>query len=122
MTRAIAAFLLGLALGAACITHGQEVPPDQVQIRVTFYTLRGVTASGGYTHKDAAACSHWIPFGTQLRFFDGYVVTCEDRGHGDWYWPAWVDVWSPSYAWGIANVERDYGLWTTVEVIRWGWP
>jgi hypothetical protein len=49
------------------------------------------------------------------------VVTCLDRGHGDWYWPAWVDVWSPSYPWGLLNIEADYGLYSHVSVLRWGW-
>jgi hypothetical protein len=29
--------------------------------------------------------------------------------------------YAPSYAWGLLNVERDYGLYSTVRVIRWGW-
>lgn len=99
--------------------HAQEA--DQVEVRVTFYVQSGTMASGIRTHKDAAACSQWMPFGTQLRFPDGYVVTCLDRGHGDWYWPAWVDVYAPSYAWGLLNVERDYGLYARVSVLRWGW-
>ena len=113
---ALAALLL-----LACAVPVQAEASDEVDVRVTFYVQRGVMASGEWTRKDVAACSKWMPFGTQLRFPDGYVVTCLDRGHGDWYWPAWVDVWSPSYDWGITNVERDYGLWTTVRVIRWGW-
>jgi hypothetical protein len=102
--------------------QAKDIYDGQLDIRVTFYTLRGKMASGVTTRKDAAACSKFLPFGTQLMFPDGYVVTCLDRGHGDWYWPdGWVDVWAPSYAWGINNVERDYGLWTTVTIIRWGY-
>jgi hypothetical protein len=96
-----------------------------VTVRVTFYTLRGCMASSNkacnYTHSYAAACSRHYPFGTQLRFPDGYVVTCEDRGHGDWYWSEWVDIWAPTYTWGINNVEANYGIYTTVSIIRWGW-
>ncbi len=118
----VAGIAIATILGAALGIHAQPKQPDQLDVRVTFYTLRGTMASGTWTHKDAAACSKWMPFGTQLRFPDGYVVTCEDRGHGDWYWPdGWIDVWAESNEWGLRNVERDYGLWTTVRVIRWGW-
>jgi len=110
----VTAFLLALLWARPA--HAQEI-----EVRVTFYVLRGVMASGIYTHKDAAACSKWMPFGTQLRLPDGYVVTCLDRGHGDWYWPAWIDIWSPSRQWGLLNVERDYGLYARVSVLRWGW-
>ena len=111
-----------LLVGATHVARAAEQwPPEQFAARVTFYTLRGVMASGLQTRKDAAACSKWMPFGTQLRFPDGYVVTCLDRGHGDWYWPSWIDVWSPTYSWGLLNVERDYGLYATVSVLSWGW-
>lgn len=117
MTRILPAFLLILAsLLVVPTAHAEEI-----NVRVTFYVLRGIMASGVYTHKDAAACSKWMPFGTQLQFPDGYVVTCKDRGLGDRYWGAWVDVWAPSYGWGLLNVERDYGLWSTVSILRWGW-
>ena len=111
-----------LAIGCLFLVasaHAEE--EDVIHARVTFYPLRGVMASGVYTHPDAAACSRWMPFGTQLRFPDGFVVTCLDRGLGDRYWSAWIDIWSPSYQWGLLNVERDYGLWTDVSVVRWGW-
>jgi hypothetical protein len=110
---------LVLAIASCNLAHAQEA--DEFSARITFYTQTGTMASGIWTRKDAAACSQWMPFGTQLRFPDGYVVTCLDRGHGDWYWPAWVDVHAENYAWGIENVERPYGLWSTVRVLRWGY-
>lgn len=113
--------LFGLALlcGTAQPARAQET--RQEYVRVTFYTLPGYMASGSRVHRDAAACSQWMPFGSQLMFEDGYIVTCEDRGHGDWYWKGWVDVWAPSHAWGTANVVRAYGDYTWVTVVRWGW-
>lgn len=100
-------------------SHAQEA--GQEYVRVTFYVEPGRMADGAMVHRDAAACSSWLPFGTQLMFPDGYVVTCEDRGHGDRYWHSWVDVWSPSYAWGRENVNAAYGDYTWVQIIRWGW-
>lgn len=123
--RALLSALLALGL-TSLPANAQE---ETLRVRVTFYTLRGTMASGVYTRKDAAACSKWLPFGTQLMFHDGYVVTCLDRGLGDYYWnprrtghDAWVDVWAPSYNWGIQYVEADYGTTTTMTIVRWGWP
>lgn len=115
--------LLWLVVGGARTrpASAAEWPPETVTARITFYVLRGPMADGVWTHKDAAACSRWMPFGTQLMFPDGYVVTCHDRGLGDRYWPAWVDVWAESYQWGLRHVERDYGTYSTLTVIRWGW-
>jgi hypothetical protein len=114
-----AAILLAMTVLPAHAEQRQEY------VRVTFYTLRGCMADSGqqcdYTEKDAAACSQWIPFGTQLMFNDGYVVTCRDRGRGDWYWKGWVDVWAPSWQWGQDNIHSAYGDYTWVTVIRWGW-
>jgi hypothetical protein len=90
-------------------------------VRVTYYTLPGRMADSERVHKDAAACSRWMPFGTQLMLPDGYVVTCEDRGNGDSYWAGWIDIWSPNDAWGRVNVREAYGDYAWVEVIRWGW-
>lgn len=109
--------LLVLGAGVA-VAHAQET--RQEYVRVTYYTLRGTMASGVPVHRDAAACSNWIPLGTQLMFEDGYVVTCEDRGHGDWYWRGWLDVWAPSMEWGRQNVSS-YGDYAWVSVVRWGW-
>ena len=89
---------------------------SMLYVRVTFYTLVGPMASGTYTHLGAAACSSWIPFGTELSFSDGMVVTCLDRGLGGKYWSSWVDVWAPSYLWGRVNVTEKYGDWTWVTV------
>jgi hypothetical protein len=119
--KALIVALFLLASGARTVWAGEQWPPDEFTARITYYVQRGVMASGLWTRKDAAACSKWLPFGTQLRFPDGYVVTCLDRGHGDWYWPAWVDVHAESMAWGLRYVEADYGLYSRVSVIRWGW-
>lgn len=87
-------------------------------MRVTFYTLRGVMYSGYYTHMGAAACSWRFPIGTRIVMSDGFVVTCLDRGMGDNYWPGyWVDIWAPSYWWGLRYVEGDYGLYDEVTVL-----
>jgi hypothetical protein len=93
----------------------------QEYVRVTFYTLSGVMADAQPVHKGAAACANYMPLGTRLRFNDGYVVTCEDRGFGGSIWDGWVDIWAPSRAWGAANVTDAYGDYTWVDVLRWGW-
>lgn len=119
--------LLGLTIVAAALLaqavcgHVQAQEARQEYVRVTFYTLHGTMASGKQVYKDAAACSNWMPMGTQLMFSDGYVVTCEDRGLGDYYWKGWVDVWAPSHEWGAYNVTSAYGDYTWVTIIRWGW-
>lgn len=115
-----------LALGLTSLPAKAE--EETLKVRVTFYTLQGKMASGADTRKDAAACSDWLPMGTQLMFEDGYIVTCLDRGLGGriWNsrsgWDAWVDVWAPSYAWGLRYVEADYGTTTRMTIVRWGWP
>jgi hypothetical protein len=78
-------------------------------VRVTFYTLVGITSSGQPTGFGVAACSDWIPLNTWLAFSDGMRVRCSDRGLGGQYWAGWVDVWAPSYLWGIENVQKKYG-------------
>ena len=109
--------LLGLGLLLAAQTTDTT---RQEYVRTTFYTLQGTTASGTRTHLGTAACSKWMPFGTQLEFWDGFIVTCEDRGDGDKYWEGWVDIWSPSHEWGVQNVQNCYGDYTWVTVLRWG--
>lgn len=84
-------------------------------VRVTYYVLPGRMADGSMVHDGAAACSQWMPFGTVLEFPDGRQVVCQDRGHGDWYWRGWVDVY------GDSTVNRVYGDYAWVSVLRWGW-
>jgi hypothetical protein len=103
--------VIGLVLGAALWLE---------YVRVTFYTSPGVMFNGETVHQGAAACSDWMPIGTQLRLPDGFVVTCKDRGLGDRYWKGWIDIWAPTRAWGVRYVEADYGLYAWVEVVRWG--
>jgi len=86
--------------------------------RVTFYTLVGITTSGMHTGAGVAACSNWLPLGSVLEFSDGYRVTCYDRGLGGNYWKAWVDVWAPSYTWGVENVRNTYGDWAWITVVE----
>ena len=119
------AFFMGLALAAFFCPVAHAEAPDTLTVRLTYYTLRGTMASGGTTGDGAAACSQWIPFGTRLMFEDGFEVVCMDRGHGDWYWnektgwEAWIDVWVPNHAAGLA-IERQYGIRTTLTVQCWG--
>jgi hypothetical protein len=98
--------------------------PEREYVRVTFYTLNGTMSNGDLTHKNAAACSGWLPLGTQLQFEDGFVVTCDDRGKGDCSWKGWVDVWAPSWDWGTRNISNPdtggYGDYAWVTVLRWG--
>lgn len=87
-------------------------------VRVTYYTLPGVMANGERVHLGAAACSHWMPLGTRVVLPDGWTVTCKDRGDGDRYWSGWIDVWSPSPAWGRANVIGAYGDYAWVSLLE----
>lgn len=124
----MASAILGLGLLAQVLA--QSTPDQQtasntyanaLTVRVTYYLQSGYMADGNQTYIGAAACSHWIPLGTQLELTDGWVVTCEDRGNGDQYWHNWIDIWSPSRGWAIANVLNSYGDYTTINTIRWGW-
>jgi hypothetical protein len=116
----------GLALSVFAVLMVFAVQRSQAEemrreyLRVTFYTLPGRMASGALVHEGAAACSAWIPFGTILELPDGRQVVCEDRGHGDWYWAGWLDVWSPSSSAGRRDVSTAYGDYAWVNVIQWG--
>jgi 3D (Asp-Asp-Asp) domain-containing protein len=90
----------------------------QEYVRVTFYTISGTMRWGSQTYLGAAACGSYFPAGTKLMFDDEWTVTCEDTGHLQY---AHVDVWVPSYAWGVNNVAQAYGDYTWVTVVRWGW-
>ena len=105
-----------LLLGQASQAEGRNFV-RQEYVRTTFYTVRGITASGEYTRLGVAACSDWLPLGTRLAFSDGMVVTCLDRGLGGKYWDGWVDVWAPSYNWGVENVQEVYGDYSWVTVL-----
>jgi hypothetical protein len=89
-------------------------------VRVTYYTLPGVMANGERVGLGAAACSRWMPLGTRLELPDGWVVTCKDRGLGDYYWKGWVDVWAPSREWGRAYVTGAYGDYAWVNLLEDG--
>lgn len=100
-------------------TNGLAQPNASVQtVRVTYYLPTGSPmASGNYPYVGAAACSYNYPLGTRLRFLsDGWIVTCEDRGLLGYN--GWVDVFSPSSAWGIENVVGAYGDYAEVEVVE----
>jgi 3D (Asp-Asp-Asp) domain-containing protein len=114
--------LVAAALSASAllpsVAHAEEEQWRE-NVRLTFYTNRGVMRWGEYTHLGAVACGSYFPAGTKLQFVDDdWVVICKDTGNLSKYQ---VDVWVPSYAWGIQNVEKFYGLYTWVKVLRWGW-
>lgn len=112
--------LIAAMLSIAPVAHADDDEGLwQENVRLTFYNLRGTMRWGKYTHLGAAACGSYFPAGTQLKFnADGWTVTCEDTGNLGRYQ---VDVWAPSYSWGIENVEKAYGTYATVTVMRWGW-
>lgn len=114
---AVWVLILLSALLVPSAVHAAEgdVTVRQEYVRVTRYAERGVMADGNFVHDGVAACSMWMPFGTVLELPDGRVVVCEDRGHGDWYWRGWVDVWTSD------NVTAIYGDYAWVSVRRWGW-
>lgn len=106
-----------VGLGLLSQVFGVPAAARQEYVRTTFYTLSGITSSGERTHIGVAACSDWLPLGTRLEFSDGFIVTCLDRGLGGTYWSGWVDVWSPSFSWGVENVRKSYGDYTWVTVL-----
>jgi hypothetical protein len=114
----LAAAVLSASALLPKVAHAEE-EQWQENVRLTFYIDRGVMRWGEITHLGAAACGSYFPAGTKLQFVDDdWVVTCKDTGRLARYQ---VDVWAPSYAWGIRNVEKFYGLYTWVKVLRWGW-
>jgi len=108
-----------LLTATAFPVHAEE---RQEYVRVTYYHLRGRMYDGEPVHRGAAACSSGqpgsgslaFPTGTILQLSDGLQFTCEDTGYGDYYWKAWIDIWTPSGGLGYQEYE-----WVTV--IRWGW-
>lgn len=114
------ALLLSALLSApAIVAHAEEESSWQEHVRLTFYIDRGTMRWGKQTHLGAAACGSYFPAGTRLQFNDdNWTVTCEDTGR---LLSHQVDVWAPSYAWGIQNIEKTYGLYTWVTVLRWGY-
>lgn len=109
--------MLKIILALAMLTSQQAE-----YVRVTYYHLGGTMADGVPVHWGAAACSSGRPGsgalafaqGTVLELPDGYDVTCEDTGNGDYYWKAWIDIWTPAGTLGYNDYE-----W--VSIIRWGW-
>jgi hypothetical protein len=113
-------FVSGLLIGTLLPTptHAQE---RREYVRVTYYHLQGTMANGQTVHWGVAACSSGrpgsnalaFPRGSVLEMPDGYRVTCKDTGNGDYYWHAWIDIWTPTGGLGY----RDYE-WITV--VCWG--
>jgi hypothetical protein len=96
--------------------HAEELWTEDV--RVTYYLPTGnAMRDGTMPYVGAAACGAYFPMGTQLVFEDGFQVECRDTGYLGRYQ---VDVFAPSRAWGLGNIEAVYGLHATVSVARWG--
>ena len=113
------ALLILAMLSIAPVAHADDDEGLwQENVRLTFYTIRGTMRWGNQTHLGAAACGSYFPAGTKLQFKDGWTVMCEDTGRLGRYQ---VDVWAPSYSWGINNVEAAYGTYAWVTVVRWGY-
>jgi len=111
-----ACLLVAVALFAshlAAITHAQTIDPNSMEVRVTHYTIEGLTYSEKPTAPGVAACSWEIPLGTVLVFQkDRRVVTCLDRGPGLGN-HRWVDVWTKGEHTGYDDYER-------VLIHKWG--
>ena len=104
-----------LLLGGLLLVSGM-LPPQSHTVRLTYYLPTGnVMFSGVYPYQGAAACSWGFPIGERLRFPDGMVVTCMDRGllGGG---RGWVDLFAPTHSAGESYVRR-YGRYTTVTVV-----
>lgn len=108
--------LVGLAFALAAMSYSPAHAETWRTVRVSFYLWTGnVMANGEWPHEGAAACSWDLSMYTRIRFPDGRVVVCKDRGllgaNG------WVDIYVPSYWHGLTFVEGAYGIWSDVEVV-----
>lgn len=113
--------LLLLSLTVLGATHEARAS-EQTTVRVTHYYATGnPTYSGIYPTHGTAACSWNFPLGTVLRFWDGRVVTCLDRGLLGW--SGWVDIFAANWAEGrrIQQSYEYYSGYESVEILRWGW-
>jgi hypothetical protein len=111
-----------VSLLAALAVSPAQAEERREYVRVTYYHLGGYMRSNIRTFYGAAACSSGrpgsgalaFPQGTVLELPDGQQFTCLDTGNGDYYWKAWIDIWTPSGRLGYQDYE-----WVTV--VRWGY-
>lgn len=89
-----------------------QSPVYDTQVRLTYYTLQGITRYGGEARLGVAACGASIAPLSVIEFEDGMRVVCEDSGY---LLPNGVDVWVPSYSEGNALINR-YGEYPLVRV------
>lgn len=89
--------------------HSNTVNKLYVRVRLTYYVLRGTTATGEGVHLGGTACSSNFRLQTQFRLPTGETLRCNDRGLlGS---TGWLDVW------GRPDLIRQLGDYTTVEVL-----
>lgn len=114
----VAAVFAYIWLNSPPPAHAAELWTEDVG-PVTFYLPTGhPMRDGTMPYVGAAACGSYFPMGTQLVFEDGFQVTCRDTGYLARYQ---VDVFAPTYRWGLGAIEAAYGRYATVSVARWGW-
>jgi hypothetical protein len=110
---AIVATAVVVVLALVLVTSARAEEPTvayALEVRLTYYTLSGLTYSGYMTRPGTAACSWNLELGTRLRLPDGEEFVCQDRGllgaRG------WVDLWrEPALA-------HKYGDYVVVEVLE----
>ena len=102
MRALLLALLLILALPS--VSHAYEL-----EVRLTYYALDGITFSGAWTHWGGAACSWNLPLGTHF-WLGGEEFICNDRGLlGS---RGWVDLWMRK------DLADRFGPYTTVDVVE----
>jgi hypothetical protein len=110
--------LFGIAAGVLSASP-PAVDAADLTVRLTVYLPTGnPTYSGHWPYYGSAACSWNLPLGTVLELSDGHQVICIDRGRlGN---EGWVDLYVPDFSTG-SWLQRYYGEWITVRIVRWGW-
>ena len=103
--RLLAAVVVGLALVLPPPRLHHARADDTFWVRVTFYTLDGITASGAPVGPGVAACSYEFALGQHVLVWrqDGgaEVFVCLDRGL---LGPMWIDIWGrPDAPWTFGD-------------------
>jgi hypothetical protein len=95
----------------ACPTLAVRLPATGwlTRVRLTYYTLTGITYGGGHPYVGSTACSWNFRLGTRFVLPGGETVTCNDRGLlGS---SGWLDLFARP------DLVRRYGSYVNVQVV-----